>query len=242
MTNRLCLLWQNVISRQWYHIGDLILKDTGVYVFKYDDTNKHRGLKEALNNGYRLHPSFPEIGKEYESKFLFSAFLRRLPDRNRKDYAPIFTELGITQESSEFDLLTITGGKLNSDSYEFVRPIEFNDDEFSLEFYLRGWRHYNEDSEALNIDDVLRLEVESDNVKDPHAVMVVKNNEKKIGYVPAFYAELIKEMLNNGLNYQVVGCEFDGNEPSRYKVKISMKGVMDKTTLKNYEDKVLVAS
>ena len=82
------------------------------------------GLKDALRNGYRLHPSFPEIGKEYESKFLFSAFLRRLPDRNRKDYAPIFVELGVTDESSDFDLLAITGGKLNSDSYEFVKPNE----------------------------------------------------------------------------------------------------------------------
>ena len=77
-----------------------------------------------MGNGYRLHPSFPEIGKEYESKFLFSAFLRRLPDRNRKDYAPIFVELGVTDESSDFDLLAITGGKLNSDLYEFVKPNE----------------------------------------------------------------------------------------------------------------------
>jgi hypothetical protein len=55
---------------------------------------------------------------------LFSAFLRRLPDRNRKDYAPIFVELGVTDESSDFDLLAITGGKLNSDLYEFVKPNE----------------------------------------------------------------------------------------------------------------------
>lgn len=124
MEKKLCLLWRNVSSGQRYHIGDVTLKESGTYAFKYNTIESAGGLKDALRNGYRLHPSFPEIGKEYESKFLFSAFLRRLPDRNRKDYAPIFVELGVTDESSDFDLLAITGGKLNSDLYEFVKPNE----------------------------------------------------------------------------------------------------------------------
>jgi len=240
MTNKLCLLWQNVMTRQWYHIGYLILKDSGMYVFKYDETEKHRGLKEALLNGYRLHPTFPEIGKEYESKFLFSAFLRRLPDRNRKDYAPIFTELGITQDSSDFDLLTITGGKLNSDSYEFVKPIQFNDNEFSLEFYLRGWRHYNDSSDALVNGDELRLEVDADNQHDPNAVKVVKNETKVIGFVPAFYSEFLREVIENQLPYTVVDCEYDENAPSLFKVKIKMSGNIDEALLKKYERDVFV--
>ena len=121
MTKKLCLLWQNVITGHWYHIGDLLLKDAGDYAFKYEDADGS-GLYAALENGYRLHPTFPEIGKEYESTFLFSAFARRLPGRNRKDYTPILAELGITQESTDFDLLAATGGRLNSDSYEFVKP------------------------------------------------------------------------------------------------------------------------
>lgn len=122
MTNKLCLLWQNALTNQWYHIGDLILKDTGVYVFTYNISDEAKGLYAALKNSYHLHPTFPEIGKEYESTFLFSTFARRLPDRNRKDYASIFAEIGITQESTDFDLLAATGGRLNSDSYEFVKP------------------------------------------------------------------------------------------------------------------------
>ena len=122
MTNKLCLLWQNALINQWYHIGDLILKDTGVYVFTYNISDEAKGLYAALKNSYHLHPTFPEIGKEYESTFLFSTFARRLPDRNRKDYASIFAEIGITQESTDFDLLAATGGRLNSDYYEFVKP------------------------------------------------------------------------------------------------------------------------
>ena len=117
MEKQLCLLWQNVSSGQRYHIGDLTLKESGTYAFKYNTVESAGGLKDALRNGYRLHPSFPEIGKEFESKFLFSAFLRRLPDRNRKDYVSFFVLLGVTDECSDFDLLAITGGKLNSDLY-----------------------------------------------------------------------------------------------------------------------------
>lgn len=122
MTNKLHLLWQNALTDKWYHIGDLVLKDTGVYAFTYNLSDEANGLYAALKEGCHLHPTFPEIGKEYESSFLFSAFARRLPDRKRKDYAPILAELGITQESTDFDLLAATGGRLNSDTYEFVKP------------------------------------------------------------------------------------------------------------------------
>jgi len=122
VTTKLCLLWQNALIGQWYHIGDLILKDSGVYAFKYKSSDEPKGLSEALKNGYQLHPTFPEIDKEYESSFLFSAFARRLPERKRKDYVPILAELGITQQSTEFELLAATGGRLNSDTYEFVSP------------------------------------------------------------------------------------------------------------------------
>lgn len=122
MINKLCLLWQNALTGQWYHIGNLVLKDTGVYVFTYNVTDESKGILAALKNGYHLHPTFSQVGKEYKSVFLFSAFARRLPDRKRKDYAPILKELGITEASSDFDLLVATGGRLNSDSYEFVNP------------------------------------------------------------------------------------------------------------------------
>lgn len=57
MTKKICLLWQNVITGQEYHIGDLVLKETGDYAFKHDDTEGYRGLYDALKNGYHLHPS-----------------------------------------------------------------------------------------------------------------------------------------------------------------------------------------
>jgi hypothetical protein len=36
MEKQLCLLWQNVSSGQRYHIGDLTLKESGTYAFKYN--------------------------------------------------------------------------------------------------------------------------------------------------------------------------------------------------------------
>lgn len=41
----LWLIWQNVNSRQRYHVGNLIHMD-GLYIFQYENNKKLRGLNE----------------------------------------------------------------------------------------------------------------------------------------------------------------------------------------------------
>ena len=48
MEKKLCLLWRNVSSGQRYHIGDLTLKESGTYAFKYNTIESAGGLKDAL--------------------------------------------------------------------------------------------------------------------------------------------------------------------------------------------------
>lgn len=60
----LCLIWQNIETRQRYHVGRLIYKD-GNYTFSYETKGYRRKLKEAIENGYRPHLAFPDIHKTY---------------------------------------------------------------------------------------------------------------------------------------------------------------------------------
>ena len=135
--NKLCLLWQNKKSRNWYHVGNLTY-EKDKYFFTYQVEQSKRNVFEALENGYRLHPSFPNVHEKYESMILFSAFARRLPQKSRKDYRVILKNLGITKESTDFEIMSITGGTINSDNYEFVKPIECEGTKFKLDFYLGG--------------------------------------------------------------------------------------------------------
>lgn len=135
--NKLCLLWQNKKSRKWYHVGNLTY-EKDKYFFVYQVEQSERNVFEALENGYRLHPTFPDVHEKYESTILFGAFARRLPQKSRKDYRVTLKNLGITKESTDFEILSITGGTINSDNYEFIKPTERAERErarFKLNFY-----------------------------------------------------------------------------------------------------------
>ncbi|MFD1039401.1 hypothetical protein ACFQ3N_13500 [Virgibacillus byunsanensis] len=66
-----------------------------------------------------------------------------LSDRRRPDFDDLLQELGLPKDYTEMDLLQATGGRLATDSYEFVNPIYVNDNHFELDFYIAGWRYYD---------------------------------------------------------------------------------------------------
>lgn len=118
----LWLIWQNVETRQRYHVGRLLHKD-GIYTFSYETKGYRRELAEAMDNGYRPHLAFPDTNRTYTSNSIFGPFARRLLDSRRPDYSSALLELGLLAACTEMDLLRATGGILATDSYEFVSPI-----------------------------------------------------------------------------------------------------------------------
>lgn len=241
MLNKLCLLWQDKETRSWFHVGNLTLNSDETYTFCYELEADVKGMKDAKKNGYMLHPTFPDEDKCYTSSKLFSAFRRRLPNRKRKDYEIIFEKLGVQEDSTAFDLLKLTGGSIHSDSYEFVRPIEVENGYYTLEFFVRGWRHYNSEFERLTDQDVISLEIEEDNPYDSDAVCVLKNERFVIGYTPAFYSSFVKEILLENLEYNL-NVEFNHEMPSQYKVKVTMQGKVSCEIANKYTDKVLMTN
>ena len=175
----LWLIWQNVESRQNYHVGSLYHDETGYY-FEYEKQKSHRGLQAALNDGYRPHLAFPDLKKAYYSPFLFSAFSRRLPSKSRPDFTEVLKRHGLPKDYTDMDLLRATGGRLATDSYEFVSPIFTNGNRFGFDFFVMGWRYYDGESllGQLNKESQILLKKEPESKYDPFAIKVLTEDEK----------------------------------------------------------------
>lgn len=199
----LWLIWQNVETRQRYHIGRLF-HENGMYTFSYETKGHRRKLSEAMEKGYRPHLAFPDIHKTYTAKKLFGPFARRLPDTRRPDYLSVLRELGLSFECSEMDILRATGGILATDSYEFVSPIFVENDFFNLDFFIAGWRYYNGDRviNQLQVGDNVEFTLDPENEQDHKAVVVMSVNGEKLGFIPAFYSGWMFEMIEKNCDYQ----------------------------------------
>lgn len=221
----LWLIWQNVETRQRYHIGRLLHKD-GVYIFSYEIKGYRRKLEEAMDNGYRPHLAFPDTNRTYTSNNLFGPFARRLPDSRRPDYSSVLRELGLSQECTEMDVLRATGGILATDSYEFVAPILVENNLFDLDFFVAGWRYYKGDQviEHLQVGDTVEFSLDPENDHDHRAVVVMSVNGEKLGFIPAFYSGWMFEVIQKKCNYQAKVWAIQPQAVAHRKVCISVAG------------------
>lgn len=227
----LWLIWQNVETRQRYHIGNLSNLD-GNYTFTYELSGKRRTLLEAMDNGYRPHLAFRDIQKVYKSDRLFDAFARRLPDKRRPDFSKLLQSFGLSIDYSEMDLLRATGGRLATDPYEFVAPIYRFNDHFDFDFYVAGWRYYDGENSLseLKVGEVVKFELDLINPEDDKAVVILTTQSgHKLGYVPAFYSGFMFDVIRNGGKYEakIEGINIDAKPQLR--VNISVVGQTDIT-------------
>lgn len=228
MRNRpyeLWLIWQNNETRQRYHVGNLVHEE-GMYNFYYEH-GKRRKLGEAIENGYRPHLAFPDVTKCYSSDRLFGPFARRLPDKRRPDFNELVQELGLPREHSEMDLLRATGGRLATDSYEFVHPIYVYHNHFDFDFYIAGWRYYEGDQiiDGLNPGDTVEFNLHNDNPEDDKAIIVLSHsNGLKLGYIPAYYSGFMFEIVRNNSTYVATIDSVNPDAVPQRKVNISVAG------------------
>ncbi|GAA0455556.1 HIRAN domain-containing protein [Alkalibacillus silvisoli] len=226
----LWLIWQNPQTRQRYHIGRL-LHDSDSYSFRYENSGYRRKLKEAMENGYKPHLAFPDINKTYSSNKLFGPFARRLPDNKRPDFHSILQDLGLPTDYTNMDLLRATGGRLATDTYEFVAPIFTSNSHFDFDFYIAGWRHYDGDQIIHNIQpgEQVRFELDPDNEQDSKAVIVLSDKYgKKLGYIPAFYSGFMYEVIKNSSTYNANIATVNPKAVPQLKVNIAVVGKFSK--------------
>src|SRR5699024_8514383 len=221
----LWLVWQNVETRQRYHVGRLLYEDN-IYKFRYENQGYRRKLQEALDSGYRPHLAFPDTNKVYTSTKLFGPFARRLPDPRRPDYRNVLKSLGLSVRDNEMEVLHATGGVLATDSYEFVSPIVVEGNHFYLDFFVAGWRYYDGDSviNQLRIGEQVELCLDPENPEDHKAVQITTMNGDVLGYIPAFYRGWMFEIIEKNSNFKVAINKIHSQAVPHRKVNITITG------------------
>jgi len=226
--NELLMVWKDPVTRNRVAIARLWEKD-GLYHFKYirEDEDERGSIDLAIRMGYQPIKIFNDFDKEYTSKTLFAPFLNRLKGSERK--------------KNPFEILKKTGGKLNTDNLEFMKPIDENEEQRTVSFYVAGWRYYNGDNVIHNLKEgeKLNFKIEEENLYDNHAIEIWTKNERyKLGYVPAVYSRYLDKLVKED-NYDAKIEEINiDNDP--YKIlKIKFSGVMVKPNV--YKKDTLIA-
>src|SRR5699024_8707506 len=155
----------------------------------------NRKLGDALEQGYMVHPAFPQTHKAYRSKKLFTAFDRRIPSSDRHDFEEILKDLGLDEEPSKMEILRATRGRLAADTYSFEQPRRLaKDGKLRSSFFVHGMRHQNLPDDwftCLTEGNTVKLIQEPTNPHDANAVAVYTQDDKKLGYVPNFYSQAV---------------------------------------------------
>ena len=116
------MIWRNDEGEP-FKVGELS-KSAEKYYFKYDMD----GVKEAKPYGFAPLPYLPRVDVEYFREELFSSFSMRLSQHGKKDVASILKEHNL-KEYDAFELLKKCGGKVSTDKFEFISPV---DDQYDM--------------------------------------------------------------------------------------------------------------
>jgi len=193
---RLLLVWKEPTIRLRYLIGNL-WQDRKGYHFCYE-RQLPRSLAEAVAKGFTLLEGFDNPDGHWEAAVLFPVFNRRLPSRdNENEYEKMGLVVG-----EEMEFLRQTGGRVPTDTLEFLEPIEESPGkaEYTILFPIAGWRYYQGEAVVHELGEGtrLRLELEHENHHDPGAVKILSPSNQLLGYVPAVYAWYIDGSVESG--------------------------------------------
>jgi hypothetical protein len=220
--NELLLVWKDPVTRNRIAIGRL-WKENELYFFRYirADEDERGSIDFAIKMGYKPIKMFSELSKVYKSKTLFSPFLNRLN--------------GSQRNNNPFEVLKKTGGKLNTDTLEFMRTIEEKEEQRSVSFFAAGWRYYQgkEALSELEEGQELYFKHEEDNLYDENAIEIWNHNKKfKLGYVPSVYSRYIDKLVIEN-NYSAYIEEILLGNDSHNILKVKFMGKMVKPKIEN---------
>lgn len=196
----LFLAWQ-APNRSWFPIGRLDA-DKQHYEFGYTKG----ALLAKREVGFDALPAFPDLRRRYVSPELFPLFKNRVVDPSRKNFAEYLDSLGLDRTSDPIEILSLTGGERQTDSFEVFPKIEKrSDNTFSCRFFLHGLRHVSaaaqSRAEFLKPGDDLGVSLELNNPKTVGAIQLTAREDYLIlGWAPHYLvSDLIHAIFENPL-------------------------------------------
>lgn len=198
----LFLAWQTRNpTRQWFPVGRLDIKSGPApsYRFRYV-----RGAKQAQDQAkFPLLVEFPKLDRSYEFGELFPIFQNRVMRPTRPDFPDYMRSLGLTEHADPFEILSISGGRRVTDSYEVFPKIKKDaDGSFTCRFFLHGSRHVNQETQEriskLRPEENLYVALELTNPATGLAVQIQTEDYHMIGWSPRYLVpDLVAAMADS---------------------------------------------
>lgn len=199
----LFVTWQDQVSRRIFPVGRLVTLEGGAgYEFAYI-----AAAREAEECGFAGFPAFPELERVYRSAELPAFFRNRLLQPGRLDYPQYLQELGLEiSTATPVEILGRSGGRRVTDRLEVFAELIPVGDRLEGHFFVRGMRHVEGAEDAalqLEAGDRLRLVHEPSNAVNPSAHLVICHDGSRVGYVPDYLVDDIKDLLERDESLRV---------------------------------------
>lgn len=182
----LFLAWQAPADRAWFPIGRLDADtEHSRYYFHYT-----RGAISAQREGFHPIVSFPKLNETYEASELFPMFRNRVLGQQRRDFSHYLESLALDRPDP-IEILAVTGGERQTDSFEVFPKIEKQaDDSFTCKFFIHGLRYVSKTAQdrALNLaaNEPLGVSLELNNPKHGLAIQLTSRDYEFIGWTPRY--------------------------------------------------------
>lgn len=187
-------------SRRWFPVGrlDIETRPTPNYRFRYI-----RGAKRAQDQAkFPLLVEFPKLDRSYEFGELFPVFQNRVTRPTRPDFPDYVHSLGLTEDASAFDILSVSGGRRVTDPYEvFPKLAKTSDGNFVCRFFLHGEERTTpaarDRTHRLQPGETLRATTDPDDTDSGSAVQLRTEDGQVIGWTPDYLVPELTPVLAN---------------------------------------------
>lgn len=201
--NEIHLGWQDAETRRWYAVGRFWLDDDG-YSFEY----LPQADKAREQAGFGGVPQFPDFARSYRSEEAFAFLRNRLIRPKRYDFMQQQRRLGLEaitdldDPADVFEILARTGGRRQTDNFEFFRPLRAGDDKLECIFFSRGLTYIDEKIRQFWADGStpkgeLRLVADLQNPVDPNALIIIDEAIRPLGFVPRYYSAAFSRLFHD---------------------------------------------
>ncbi|MGA1843384.1 MAG: hypothetical protein ACMUIS_02340 [bacterium] len=161
-------------------------------------------FKKAKSFGFDEYPCFKTDHAKYER--ILSAFMKRLPPRQRGDFVKYLGALRIKpdEQISDFALLGYSGARLPDDDFTVIHTFENGVPPFEFLLQIQGYHYYMEHLPFAGIkpEQQAIFQAEPENPADPKAIKIIINGSRA-GYVCRGLTESFHKWF--GAGYMVTG-------------------------------------
>lgn len=223
----LFLAWQAPAERAWFPIGRLDA-DTEHSHYRFHYT---RGAKSAQREGFHPMVSFPNLEETYEASELFPMFQNRVLGQQRRDFSHYLESLALDRPDP-IEILAVTGGERQTDSFEVFPKIEKQaDDSFVCRFFIHGLRHVSQAAQdralQLSADEALGVSLELNNPKHGLAIQLTSRDYEFIGWTPRYIVGDLLQAIARAHNISAKVIRVNPDDiPINRRVLVEMSGYL----------------